>query len=148
MGAKCLANHVLVSLEGKVANKESIRRWVLGVTELLRTVVGTVLWCGVVTGSSKVDVGDTAIDLTVLLGGKSFSCISSVGELNISETLGAAGLPVSHDTSAGKLTELLELAVQPLVINVPAQVTDKQVLDTFARAVSFDLGLLGGSFRL
>lgn len=40
---------------------------------------------------------------------------------------GATGLTVSDDAAASELTELGELALEPLLVNVPGQVTDEQV---------------------
>jgi hypothetical protein len=76
--------------------------------------------------------------------------ISSVGELDVTETLSTASLTVSDDTAANDLTEALELAAEPVLIDVPAHVTNEEVLDTLLSGGLFSLGLLdsGGSCLL
>jgi hypothetical protein len=142
MSTESLANHVFVCLKGEVAKEEGIRRGITRVSKLLRTIVGAILWCCIVSWSSEVDICDSTIDLCTFLSSKSSCCIGCVGKLNISKALGASRVSVSQDASAGKLTELLKLAVQPLVIDVPAQVTYEEVLDALS---AVDLGLLGRS---
>jgi hypothetical protein len=141
-----LAEHVLVGLERDVTDEKGVGLWVLGVTVGLGAGVGAVLWCGVVTGSGEVNVGLATIDESTLLGLEGSGGIGRVGELNVTETLGAARLAVGDDASASDLSELLKLAVQPLVINVPAQVTNEQVLGS--GILDLSLGLLGGGLLL
>lgn len=70
-----------------------------------------------------------------------------------------ASLTVSDDTAASDLTEALELALKPVLVDVPAEVSDEQVLDTLASilglvllhsglALSLSLALLGRSLIL
>mgnify|MGYP001596329099 FL=1 len=146
MLAESLAEHVLVGLEGDVADEKGVGLWVLGITVGLGASVGAVLWCGVVTGSREVNVGLATVDESTLLGLEGSGGIGGVGELNVTETLGATRLAVGDDASASDLTELLKLAVQPLVINVPAQVTNEQVLGS--GILDLSLGLLGGGLLL
>lgn len=146
MGTESLANNVLISLKRQVAHEEGIGRRVARVAILLSTVVGAIPGCGIVARSSEVNVGDTIVNLGTLLGIEGSCGVGSVGKLDVSEALGAARLAVSHDTSASELTELLKLAVQPLVVDVPAQVTDEEVLDTITTGLN--LGLLGRSSNL
>jgi hypothetical protein len=146
VGTESLAEHVLVGLERDVADEKGVGLWVLGITVGLGAGVGAVLWCGVVTGSGEVNIGLATIDESTLLGLEGSGGIGGVGELNVTETLGAARLTVGDDTSAGDLTELFELAVQPLVVNVPAQVTNEQVLGS--GILDLSLGLLGGGLLL
>jgi hypothetical protein len=149
VGTEGLTKSVLVNLEGDVTDEEGVGLWVLGVTVLLGTLGGTLTWSGVVTRSGEVNVGLTTVDESTLLGLESLGGVGGVGELNVTETLGAASGLVADDTSTGDLTELLKLAVQPLVINVPAQVTNEQVLGTSVLASSWSLGLgLLGSWLL
>lgn len=145
VSTECLADHIFVGIKGEVAHEEGVRRWVARVAILLGTLVCAVLWCCVIAGSSEVDVSDTTIDLRPLFSIEGSRCIGGLGKFNISEALGAAGVSVSHDASTNKLTELLKLAVQPLVINVPAQIANEQVLDA---TILTDLGLLSRSSRL
>lgn len=145
MGTEGLTNHVLISTERKVTKEQGIRRRVGGVAELSSTVVGTLLWGIVVTRGGEVDIGLTSIDQCALLGLESSGAVGGVVEIDISEALGATSCLVRDDTSARDLSELLELTVQPLIINVPAQVTDKQVGGS-GLSDSLDLRLLcGGS---
>lgn len=143
MGTESLANRILVSTECKVANEEGVRRRVLRVTELLSTVVGALLWCGVVARGREIDIGLTTINHGTLLGRKSSSTVGGLVELNVAKALGSTRVTVGNDTGSRNLTKLLELTVQPLVVDVPAQVTNEQVLGS--RLVdSFNLGLLCG----
>jgi hypothetical protein len=120
MSAESLANHVFVCLKGEIAHEEGIGGRVTRVSKLLRTVVGAILWCCIVARSSEVDICDSTIDLCAFLSSKGSCCVGCVGKLNISKALGASRVSVSQDTSAGKLTKLLKLAVEPLVVDVPA----------------------------
>jgi hypothetical protein len=147
VSTESLTNSVLVSIKGKVAKEEGVRRRVLVVAILLSTALSTFLWCGIVTGSGEVDIGFTAINECTLLGLESCGSIGRVDELDVSETLGATSGLVADDTSTRDLSELLELTVQPLVINVPAQVTNEQVLGSSILTI-LSLGLLCGSSRL
>jgi hypothetical protein len=54
-------------------------------------------------------------------------------------------LTVGDDAAASDLTEVLELALKPILINVPAEVTDEQILDSLASILSLVLlhGWLG-----
>ena len=150
MSTESLTKSVLVNLEGDVTDEKGVRLWVLGVTVLLGTLVGTLTWSGGVTRSREVNVGLTTIDESTLLSLKSLGGISRVGELDVTETLGAASGLVTDDTGSGDLTELLELTVEPLVINVPAQVTNEQVLGSsvFSGSWLFGLSLLGWGLLL
>ena len=140
MGPECLANNVLVGIKGQVTYEESVGRRVARITILLGAIVCTILWRSVGARRREVNVGDTAIDLSTLLSIKGSGRISRVGKLDISEALRTAGLLVSHDTGADKLTKFLKLAVQPLVVDVPAQVANEEVLDS---SVFVDFGFLG-----
>jgi len=144
MGTEGLTNSILVSIEGKVAKEEGIRRRVLIVAILLSTALSTLPWCGIVTWSRKVNIGLTTINERTLLGLESCGGIGRVGKLNVSETLGTTSGLVADDTSARDLSEFLELTVQPLVVNVPAQVTHKQILGT-SILTTLSLRLLCGS---
>jgi len=150
MLAEGLTNHVLVSTEGKVTKEEGIGRRVLGVAEGLSTVVGAFTRSVVVTRGGEVDVGLTTIDQRSLLGLESSGGIDGVAEIDVTETLGASSGLVGDDTSTSDLSELLELTVEPLVINVPAQVTNEQVCGSIGRSSSLilSLALLGRNFSL
>jgi hypothetical protein len=94
-----LADHVLVGTEREVTKEQSVGRSVLGVAVLRSTVVGTVLWCGVIARSREVDIGLTTVDLNSLLGLKSGCGALRVVKLNISESLGSASCLVGNNTS-------------------------------------------------
>jgi hypothetical protein len=57
---------------------------------------------------------------------------------------GATRVTVSDDAAASELTELGELALEPLLVNVPGQVTDEQVGGSTLGGI-LSLGLLGSS---
>jgi len=141
VGTKSLTEHILVSLEGNVADEESVRLWVLRVTERLSTLIGTLLWCGVVTGSREVNVGLTTVNESTLLGLESGSGISRVGKLDVTEPLRASRVSVADNASTSDLTELFKLAEEPLIIDIPAQVTDKQVVGSSILSTGRGLGL-------
>ena len=66
-------------------------------------------------------------------------------ELDVTEALGAARLAVADDTAASDGTELLELTVEPVLIDVPAQAANEEVLDAISGGGSvLGLGLLDG----
>lgn len=140
VGTESLAEHILIGLERNVADEKGVGFGVLGVTVGLGAGIGTLLWRGVVTWCREVDIGLTTINQCTLLGLESGSGVGRVGKLDVSEALGAARLAVRDDTSASDLTKLLKLAVQPLVINVPAKVANEQVLG--ASVLSSSLVLL------
>lgn len=149
VSTESLTKSVLVSLEGDVANEQSIRLWILGITELLSTLVGLLTWCGVVTGGGEVNIGLATINKSSLLSLESRCGISRVGELDVAETLGATRLSVADDTGTSDLSELLEFAVKPLIVNIPAQITNEQVLGTgISDLRGLFLGLLRGSWGL
>ena len=74
----------------------------------------------------------------------------AIRKLDKAEALGAAGLTVADDTAAGDVSEVLELTAEPVLIDVPAHVTNEEVLDTLLSGGLFSLGLLdsGGSCLL
>jgi hypothetical protein len=132
-----LLDRVVGAVERQVAEEEGVGRS----TALVAVLGGAVVLCGLLTGSAEVDVQIAAIKLRLVhlfLGGGS---LSSSGELDVSETLGATGLAVGDDTAAGDVTEPLELAAEPVLIDVPAQAANEQVLDALGDG-SLDLCLL------
>lgn len=141
-----LTNGVLVSIERKVTEEESVGRRVLGISKGSSTVVGALFWCSVVAGGREVNVGLTTVNESTLLGLQGSGGVSRVLELDVSETLGASTLSVGDDTGASDGTKLLEFLEQPLVVNVPAQVTNEQVLGSSVLSSSWgsSLGLLCG----
>jgi hypothetical protein len=53
---------------------------------------------------------------------------------------------IGHDAAASDLSEALEFTLEPLLINVPAEVTDEEILDTFASIHRLRFGLFDGGF--
>lgn len=125
---EAVTESVLGGTEGQVADEQSVAGGAGGVTERAGPVLGTVtLLLVVLAASSVVKVDGAAIELRALLSGHSLDGIGSVGVLDVAETAGAARLTVGNDTAARELTELGELALEPVLIDVPGQVTDEQV---------------------
>jgi hypothetical protein len=56
-------------------------------------------------------------------------------------------LTIGDDAATSELTERLELASEPGLIDVPAEVANKEVLDTLITDV-FRLGFLRGQFSV
>lgn len=139
-----LLDSLVCAVEGQVTKEQSVAGSRALVTELVGTVeslVGRLL-----TGSGEVNVERAAIKLVshhLLL---SLSSGISRLELDVTEALGATSLAVANDTAAGNGTELLELAVEPVLINVPAQAANEEVLDTLTTSGGsiLSLGLLDG----
>ena len=144
MFTKSLTHRVLISLKRQVTQEESIGRRIGRVAKSSSTGVGTLLWCSVVAGSREINISLTTVNQRTLLGLESSSGIRRIDKLNISETLGSSSRFIADDASTRDLTELLKLTVQPLIINVPAQVTNEQVLGSgiFSSGWGLSLGLL------
>lgn len=148
LGTEDLVESILSGAEGKVTNEESVALGAGGVTEGASTVLGAVsTGLGSGAGSSVVKVDGTAIEVGTLLGVHGLNGIGSVDELNVSETAGAAGLTVGDNAATGELTELGELTLEPLLIDVPGQVTDEEVGGGTLGDLS-GLGLLGDGLGL
>lgn len=125
-----LLDDLVRAVEGEVTEEEGVA----GSRALVAKLVGAVegLVGRLLAGSGEVNVEGTAIELVshhLLLGGGSSG---SIIELNVTETLGAAGLAVADDTAADDVTEALELAAEPVLVNVPAQAANEEVLDTLS----------------
>lgn len=148
LGTEDLVESILSGAEGKVTNEESVALGAGGVTEGASTVLGAVsTGLGSGAGSSVVKVDGTAVEVGTLLGVHGLNGIGSVDELNVSESAGAAGLTVGDNAAAGELTELGELTLEPLLIDVPGQVTDEEVGGGTLGDLS-GLGLLGDGLGL
>jgi hypothetical protein len=136
-----LLDDLVGAVEREVTEEESVA----GGAALVAVLVGTVegLVGRLLAGSAEVDVEGTAVKLVshhLLLG-----LSSSIGilKLDVTETLGAAGLAVADDTAAGDGTEVLELTAEPVLIDVPAQAANEEVLDTLSGGRGLlSLGLL------
>ena len=143
MLSESFANHILVGSERKVTEEERIRWRILGVAEFLSTFVGAFLRGVVVARSGEVNVGLTTVNHGAFLGLESSGAVGGFVEVNISKALGATALLVCDDTSARNLSKFLELTVEPLIIDVPAQVANKQVCGSVL-SNSLNLGFLCG----
>lgn len=141
-----ITQSILSSAEGQVANEQSVGGGAGLVTVGTGTSLGTVTTLVVLAGSGVIEVDGTAIKLGTLLGLEGLDGISNLGELSVTETAGAARFTVSHNT-ARNLAELGELALEPLLIDVPGQVADEQVGGSTLGNLS-GLGLLSGSLDL
>jgi len=145
--AEAVTESVLRGAEGKVTDEQSVASGASLVTERAGTVLGTVTILIVLTASGVVKVDGTAVNISTLLSGHSLGGIGSVGELNVTETTGAARVTVSHNAGASELTELAELALEPLLIDVPGQVADEKVGGGALRDI-LSLGLLSSGSGL
>jgi hypothetical protein len=132
-----LLDRVVGAVEGQVAEEEGVG----GSAALVTVLGGTVVLGGLLAGSAEVDVQVATIKLRLVHLFLGSGSLSSSGELDVSETLGATGLTVGDDTAAGDVTEPLELAAEPVLIDVPAQATNEQILDSLGNG-SLDLCLL------
>jgi len=127
---------VLGSVERQVSDEEGVGSLTLGgVVEGL----GTSLLLG--AGLGEVDTDGATVNL---LAGKGQSSVGtlSVGELDVSETLGALGVAVGDDTDIKDLTALGELGAEPVVIDVPGETTDKDGSRGSGGSLILGLGLL------
>ncbi|KKA17256.1 hypothetical protein T310_8982 [Rasamsonia emersonii CBS 393.64] len=158
-----LADRILVGAEGDVANEQGVALGAGLVTKGFGPSLSLLLGITVVgvTGFSKVQVDLATINLGILLALVGLFGIGSVGELDIAETgtklacitkykshsieqivhspSRATRITLSHDTHTGKFAKLFELAAQPLFIDIPREIADKEVGRVFS---AFSLGLL------
>jgi hypothetical protein len=150
-----LGKGVLISVEGDVADEEGLGRRVLDVAELGGAVVLLLLGSlrAVIARGREVDTEATAVELVAVTGLESLGAVLGVGELDVAEALAAAGVAVGDDAHALELAELLELTGEPLLVDVPAEVADKQVgggllLLAVDNHLDLLLGRLGGLLGL
>ena len=142
-----LVDLVLVQRVGKTTDVKGLGDGGEGVTVSLGTLVSG---RGSGTGLRVVDSDVSAIDLgTVLLNSGGGALERS--ERDETETSGSVGVGVHHDLGGGDLTTRLELGRQPVVVNVPGELTneDGQCWLVLAVVLGRGLGLLGwGSLLL
>jgi hypothetical protein len=132
-----LLDTVVAAVEGQVSEEEGVGRS----TALVAVFVGTSALVRLLTRSAEVDVERATVKLILVHLSLSLGGIGSAGKLDVTETLGAATFAVGDDTAAGDVTEALEFATKPGLVNVPAQAANEQVRDTLGCG-SFSLGLL------
>jgi hypothetical protein len=145
LGTEDLVESILSGTERKVANEEGVALGAGLVTVRTGTGLNTVTTLLVVLAASGViKVDGTAVEVGTLLGLHGLSGIGSVGELDVAEATGAARLTVGDNAAAGELTELGELTLEPLLVDVPGEVADEEVSGGTLGSIS-SLGLLGNS---
>jgi hypothetical protein len=148
LGTEDLMKSILSGAERKVANEESVTLGAGLVTVRTGTSLNAVTTLLVVlTASGVVKVDGTAVEIGTLLGLHGLGGIGSVGELNVTEATGAAGLTVGDNAAAGELTELGELTLEPLLVDVPGEVANEEVGGGTLGSIS-SLRLLGSSLGL
>lgn len=149
-----LGDGVLVSVEGDVADEQGVA-WLLSLsiaerasTALDLAVVVALVWARL----AEVDPQVAVVKLSTLLGVESLGSGVDVGKLDVGEALRPASVGVGDDTARDHLAEALELAAEPLLINVPGETTNEEVLGWLAElavvalsslGADLDLGLLG-----
>lgn len=148
MLSKHLVDDVLVGLEGKVTDKEGLAR----LRDLVPKLVGTLLTVLRLHGgllARKVDVNLTTVNLL------SVHCLHrllgriELSKLDVTESTRLLGVSVKHDSARDDLPGGLELGLEPVVVDVPGKLADKDVVGGFGgvgvgRGVG--LGLLGRGF--
>ncbi len=139
MLSESLVEHVLVDTERQVADKENWGRVVGLVTESVGTLLG--VWWG--AGSGVVDLDGTTINLLAVESDGGSGGLEG-GELDVTETTGSVGVTIDHDTSGRDLTTLRELGSEPVVVDVPGELTNKDVEGGFLLTLG---GGGGGSSR-
>lgn len=145
-----LRDRVLVGTEGDVADKQGVALRAGLVTEVPSAGLGAVLVVVVVgwAASSVVEVDLATINLGVLLGVVSLGSVGRVDVLDITETAGATRVAVGDNANTRKLTEALELLAEPLLVDVPGQVTNEEVRRSARSLLISLLRLLGGGSGL
>jgi hypothetical protein len=148
LGTEDLVESILSGAEGKVANEEGVALGAGRVAVRASTVLGAVsTGLGGLTGSGVVEVDGTAVKIGTLLGIHGLDSIGSAVELDVTETAGAASLTVGDDAASGELTELGELTLEPLLVDIPGEVANEEVgRGTLGNFLS--LGLLGSGLGL
>lgn len=71
-----------------------------------------------------------------------------IGKSDETETSRSTRVLVHHDLGADNLTTRLELGLQPVVVDVPRELTDEDGSGGLILSVVLDLGLLSGSLGL
>lgn len=129
---------VLVNIEGKVANKESVALGADGITVTLGTVGSAGSGVGIGGASvGIVEVDITALDVLALHGLVGLGGVLGGIEVDVTEATAATAHLVSNDAGTDETTEGLESLVEDVIIDGPAQVTSEE------SGGSVGLGLLG-----
>lgn len=138
-------HRLLVNLEGQVTDKEGVALGAHLIVELLGTVVGASGRVLLGLASRQVDSHVATIkEGAVLLLKGSVGVLSRV-KVDVAEATGTA-LLVHDDTGTSDTSAVLELLVEKVVVDLPAQVTHKEGRALAGSIVG--LGLLGRGLLL
>ena len=136
-----LLDGIVGAVKGQVAEEESVG----GSAALVAVFVGASVLVRLLTRSAKVHVQLATIELILVHLLLSLGSVGGISKLDVTKALGAPRLAVSNDTAANDVAEALELAAEPVLINVPAQAANEQVLDTVSGGSGgVGLGFLDG----
>lgn len=138
-----VGDRALVGAEGQVANEEGVAGGADDITVLLGAVGSTSIGRGIGAGlGSEVKAQIAALEegARLLIVG----LLSSLGavEVDVAEATRAASILVADDTSADDALDALELLVQGVVINTPAEVANPKG-GALLGILAIGLGLLG-----
>jgi hypothetical protein len=138
--SESVVQRVFVGGEGHVADPQGGAWRVLLVTELLGSLLRVLRGR---SSGSVVDVDRSTVNLLAVqldsLGGS-----LEFGKLDVTESTGSVLFSVHHDSHADDLTTFLELGLEPVVVDVPRERTDKDVLGRFLVTL-FGVGLGDGT---
>lgn len=138
-----LADNILGSIETKVGTEDGGAWLTRRVAVLVLALLAAVLSCTLVLArSAEVDTKFTVVEQSAVLLLESLSGVCWVDKLDVSEALAPVAVTVGDDANASELSIALELTSEPLLVNVPAKIADKEVGN--ALALRFGLGLLLG----
>jgi hypothetical protein len=138
-----VGDRALVGAERQVANEEGVAGRADDITVLLGAVGSTSIGRGVgarLGREVKAQVAALEEGTGLLIVGL-LSSLSTV-EVDVAEATRAAGLLVADDASADNALDALELLVQGVVINTPAEVTNPKG-SALLGILAIGLGLLG-----
>lgn len=135
---------LLVHVEGQIAHKEGIALGAQLVVEFLGAIVGTIGWVVGRLARAKVQSHVATVEEATLLLLESSLRVLRAVEVDVTETSGTAVL--GDDTSASETLAVLELLVEEIVIDIPAEVASEKG-GALGRSI-FSLGLLGKSLAL
>lgn len=117
---------VLINVEGQVTDKDGLTLWAHLIVELLRAIVGAVLEVVLGLGAGQVDSHVATIEVATLLGLHGSLGVGSGVEVDVAESTGTAVILASDDAGVGAAGGALELGEQEGVVDLPAQVANKQ----------------------
>ena len=144
---------VLVNVERKVTDEESVALGADGITVTLSTVGSAGGRVGIRRASvGVVKVHGTTLNLMAVHGLVSLGARGAIVEVNVTEATAAASTLLSHDTGVGKTIDVLEDLVEGVVINGPGKATGEEGsglitlrLLGLGLTIVLSLTLLGGS---